>query len=364
MIDILTSNGEVWKFQEVTVEHDDVTVAVAALSATITGSVMLGERPLKASLSVGGEGWAKIESDSEGRFTGAIPPSEQEERSVLVEAETPRVRRNIRAHIERDESGGLHLNIKLPATTLMGRVVKQDRSAVPYALLTVSNLDQRNFDQAFGQRDGSFQVAGYEPGTYGVTADSGSEGKSRETTVVLRDGELTEVDLVVEKAETVRGRITIGEVPVIAADIFAFPRDTSAPSIPQARTDESGFFEIVLPPGTTTFDGLVIHPAFDVMFGRSIIQHEKELHIRTQQIGGTVVLEAKPTNALLLHGGAELYAASLVGLGGGTIAPGRITFPRLEPGHYTACTLDKAKCVTGYLPPHGTLTLSLPSETH
>jgi len=363
-IDVLTSKGEVWKFQEVAIEHDDVTLAVAALSATITGSVMLGERPLKASLSVGGEGWPKIDSDSEGRFTGAIPPGEQEERSVLVEAETPRIRRTIRAHIEKDESGGLHLDIKLPATTLMGRVVKQDKSIVPYALLSVSNLDRQIFDQAWGQRDGSFQVAGFEPGTYGVTADSGPEGKSRETTVVLRDGELTEVELVIEKNETVRGRITMGEVPVIAADIFAFPRDTTAPSVPHARTDESGFFEIVLPPGTTTFDGLVIHPAFDVMFGRATIQHEKQLNIRTQQIGGTVVLEAKPYSAMLFHGGAELYVESLADLAGGSIAPGSITLPRLEPGQYTACTLNKGKCVSGYLPPHGTLTLSLPPETH
>jgi hypothetical protein len=362
---VLTSKGEVWKAQEVTVGHDDVSLAVAALSATITGAVTLGDRPLKASLSFGGEGWPKIESDSEGRFTGAIPPGEQEERSVLVEAETPRIRRTIRAHIERDVSGGLHLDMKLAATTLMGHVVKQDGSTVPYALLTISNLDQRNSDQAFGERDGSFQAAGYEPGTYGVTADSGPEGKSRETTVVLRDGELTEVELVVEKTESVRGRITIGDAPVIAADIFAFPRDTSAPSIPHARSDVSGFFEVMLPPGTTTFDGLVIHPAFDVMFGRSTVQHEKQLNIRTQQIGGTVVVEFPPKTDLvvLLHGGAEMYASSLADLAGGTIAVGRITLPRLEPGHYTACTLDK-KCVSGYLPPHGTLTLSLPTETH
>ena len=107
-VDILTSKGEVWKFQNVTIEHDDVTLPVAAPSAMITGSVMLGERPLKASLSIGGEDWPKIESDAEGRFTGAIPPGEQEERSVLIEAETPRLRRTIRAHIERDDSGGLH----------------------------------------------------------------------------------------------------------------------------------------------------------------------------------------------------------------------------------------------------------------
>ncbi|MGA8809363.1 MAG: carboxypeptidase-like regulatory domain-containing protein [Thermoanaerobaculia bacterium] len=361
---VLTSKGEVWKAQEVTVAQEDVSLAVAALSSTITGTITLGDRPLKTSLSFGGEGWPKVESDSEGRFKGAIPPGEQEERTVLVEAETPRIRRTIRAPIQREESGSLHLDIKLSATTLMGHVVKQDGSTVPNALLTVSSLDGRYSDQAWGEGDGSFQVAGYEPGTYGVTADSGPEGKSRETTVVLRDGELTEVELVVEKTETVRGRITIGDVPVIAADIFAFPRDTSAPSIPHARSDVSGFFEVMLPPGTTTFDGLVIHPAFDVMFGRSTVQHEKQLNIRTQQIGGTVVVESRPQNDLvvLLHGGAEMYASSLADLAGGSIAAGRITLPRLEPGHYTACTLDK-KCVSGYLPPHGTLTLSLPSET-
>jgi hypothetical protein len=360
-IEILTSKGEVWNFQEVAVEHDDVTLAVAALSATVTGSVMLGDRPLKASLSFGGENWPKIEADSDGRFTGAIPPAEEEERSVLLESDTPRIRRNLRLHLKRDDSGGLHVDIKLPATTLMGHVLERDRSPAPYALLTVSNLERRNSDQAFGERDGSFQIAGYEPGTYGVTAESGPGSKSRETKVVLRDGELTEVDLIIEKAETVRGRITMRDVPIVQADIYAFLRDTSAPSIPQARTDESGFFEIELPPGTTIFDGLVIHPAFDVMFGRATIQHDKQLNIRTQQIGGTVTVESTPKNdlVLLLHGGAEVPTNFLADRAGGSIAADRTTIPRLEPGHYTACTQDKAKCVNGYLPPHGTLTLSL-----
>jgi hypothetical protein len=361
-VEILTSNGEVWKSQDVTIEQDDVTLAVAALSATITGSVTLGDRPLKASLSFGGEGWPKIESDPEGRFTGAIPPGDQEEHSVLVEAESPRVRRTIRAKAEKDESGGLHLDIKLSATTLMGHVSKRDGSPVQHAFLTVSEAEQPQFfDQAWVEQDGSFQVAGYEPGTYRVMADSGSDGKSRQATVLLRDGELTEVDLVVEKTETVRGRITVGEVPVIEADIYAFPRDASVTFTPQARTDQSGFFEIELPPGTTTFDGLVIHPAFDVMFGRATVEHEKELHIRTQQIGGTVVLEGKADSSLLLHEGAEMYAAFLAGRAGGSITTGRITVPRLAPGQYTACTVNK-KCVSGYLAPHSTLTLSLPAE--
>ncbi len=208
------------------------------------------------------------------------------------------------------------------------------------------------------ESDGSFQIAGFEPGTYRVMAD-GDGGKSRGVALTLRDGEATEVELIIENTEPFRGRITMGEAPVIAADIYAFPRDATSPLIPQARTNEGGFFQVDMPPGTTIVDALVVQPAFDVVFGRTTLQRGKELRIGTQQMGGTIVLESKAVNAILLHGRAELFAAFIADRAGGTIDAGRITIPRLMPGQYFACTYDKTRCVSGYLAPHGTLTLTL-----
>jgi hypothetical protein len=146
---------------------------------------------------------------------------------------------------------------------------------------------------------------------------------------------------------------------VIAADIYAYPRGVTFPFIPQAKTNEGGFFEVLMPPGTTVVDALVVQPAFDVVFGRTTLQHGKELRIRTQQMGGTIILESKAGYVILLHGGAEMGAQQLAGFVGGTIDAGHITIPRLMPGQYSACTYDKTKCTSGYLAPHGTLTLAL-----
>ncbi len=362
-IDVLTANGERWKSQEVTIEHDDVTVAVAAVATKITGSIHLGDRPLQASLSFPDEWGVKLHSESDGEFTGEIPPDEHQERVILVEAEMPRVKRTIRAKTEKEEDGRLRLQIRLPATTLIGRVLNADRSPDPHAFITVRGFDPVVFEQVFVEPDGSFQIAGFEPGSYRVIADATGR-RSRYVSFELRKDESTEVELTLEPIEPLRGRITVGEIPVIAAYVYVFPRDSWAGEVPQATTNESGYFELELPPGTMTFDGLAVHPAFDIVFGRATLMRDKQMHIRTQQIGGTVVVERKPDDALLLvHNGGEITADWLANLAGGTVAPGRITVPRLQPGQYSACTMKDRKCASGYLPPHGTLTLTLASNT-
>src|SRR5205085_1964666 len=108
--------------------------------------------------------------------------------------------------------------------------------------------------------------------------------------------------------------------------------------------DESGYFETELPPGTTIIDDCVIHPAFDIAFGRTAVQQGKQLHIRAQQLGGTLTVESHANAAVLLHAGAEIPALWLANAAGGTVAPGRMTIPRLMPGQYSACPAGKGKC--------------------
>jgi hypothetical protein len=353
-----TSTGGRWKSEDVTVDRDDVSVVIAGLAARIRGEITLGERPLKAALSFGGEWGIKLESDDEGRFEGEIPLEENDERVVLVDADSPTVRRTIRAKIERD-GDGLHARIELPATTLMGRVRNADGSPEPHAIVAMTRSDSDVFEQTFAQSDGSFQIAGLAPGDYEVTAD-GFQKSSRSLPVELRLDQTAEVELVLEHQEHVQGRMTVGDAPVIAAQVWALPRDAWAPAVPSARTDESGHFEMDLPPGTTTFDGVAVHPAFDIILGRTVIQKDKQMHIRAQQVGGTLNIESDSKAALLvMHNGGEFSANWLAGLAGGSVASGRLSIPRLQPGQYSVCTPKDKKCTSGYLAPHGTLTLTL-----
>jgi len=354
---ILDGRGGRWKSESLTIGSDDVTLPVAASGVKVRGRVLLGGRPLRAKLSFGGEWGRALESDDDGRFAGEIPVDENDERLIFVEADTPNVVLTVRAKIERNESGESHLLLELPATTLMGRVLTDDGSSAPHALITVSGGADA-FEQAFAGSDGTFQIAGLAPGTYKVVADS-HERKSKPLSVDLKANEPAEVELVLEREELLRGKMTMGETPVIAATIFVLPRDAWGPIVPQTKTNERGNFQLRLPPGTTIFDGIAVHPAFDTVIARGTVRPDRVAWVPTNQIGGTLIVESRePDNLLLLHKGAEVLARTVANLGGGTVAPDRVTLARLEPGEYAVCSRDKKVCASGYLPPHGMLTLA------
>ena len=353
-IEIHTAAGEHWKSAAVTIERDDVITGIAAIPEKLTGMVTIGDRPLKATLSFGGEWGVKLHSDMDGSFAGDIPPHEgEDEQVVLVEAETPRVKRTVRTKII-----GSVLKIDLPTTTLMGRVLNDDGSPASHGRITVTGDQPDTFEQVFTEADGSFQLTGYEAGKYRVTAYA-FERSSKSLGVELRKDESAEIELILERQEIVNGRMTVGEIPVIAAEVYAFPRDAWGPTVPQAVTDENGYFQLTLPPGTTRFDVFAVHPAFDVTFGRTILRKDKELQVRTNQIGGTIVVESAADELVLRHHGSEMTAGWLIHRTGAVKTADRLTVPRLEPGQYAACTPDGKTCVSGHLAPHGTLTLTL-----
>jgi hypothetical protein len=176
----------------------------------------------------------------------------------------------------------------------------------------------------------------------------------------LKENESAEVEIVLEHEELLRGKVTMGETPVIGAAIFVAPRDAWAPFVARMKTNERGDFEVQLPPGTTIYDGVAVHPAFDTVITRGTLKKDRVAWIPTNQVGGTIVVESpQPDDVMVRHNGGEVMTHILAWLGGGTEAPDRVTLPRLEPGEYAVCTKDKKTCVSGFLPPHGTLTLAL-----
>ena len=358
-IAILDDRGGMWKSETVTIGTDDVTLPVTASGMMVRGRVMLGDRPLPAKLSFGGEWGRMLQSDDEGRFAGEIPLVEGEQQVVFVEADTPNVRRSVRAKIEPSETGESEVFLNLPATTLMGTVSNEDGSPAR-AIITVSGRGASEiFEQASSESDGTFQIAGLAPGAYDVVAEA-HERKSRRSSVNLKANEPAEVKIVLEPEEMLRGKMTMGEMPVIDATIFVLPRDAWAPTAPQTKTNERGNFQLRLPPGTTIFDGIAVHPAFDTVIARATVRPDRIAWIPTNQIGGTIVVESQqPDDVVLLHRDAEVMARTLANLGGGMITQDRVTLTRLEPGEYSVCSRDRKRCASGYLAPHGTLNVAL-----
>lgn len=358
-IAILDGRGGVWKSEKVTIGTQDVTLPVAASGLTIRGRVLLGERPLRAKLSFGGEWGRMLESDGDGRFAGEIPLAEGEEQVVFVEADTPSVSLSVRAKIERNDAGESELFLVLPETTLMGIVSNEDGSPAR-AIITVSGQGESGtFEQSSTEDDGTFQIAGLAPGVYDVVA-AAHERQSKRLSVDLKANEPAEVKIVLEPVEILRGKMTMGEMPVIDATIFVLPRDAWGPTVPQTRTNERGNFQLRLPPGTTIFDGIAVHPAFDTVIARGTVKPGRIAWIPTNQIGGTIIVESQqPDDVVLVHKDAEVMARTVASLGSGTVTQDRVTLTRLEPGEYSICARDRKTCASGYLAPHGTLNLAL-----
>lgn len=358
-VQISRANGQTWKWQDVTVADADVELPLAVLGERITGVITLGERPLAAKLSFGGEHGSSLVSDDTGHFEGEIPPEDSDERTVSIETESAQVVRTVRVKLERTESGQRRVTIKLAATTLFGRVTHEDGSPAPYAIVTVNA--SRDIQQVIAQADGAFQLQGLEPGEYRVLAETAS-AKSERMPVQLADSEPAELNLIVRDQLDVRGRVLMGGMPVIGASVYAMPDVQWAPFMPHTTTADAGEFALQLPSRTSTYDLVLVHPAFDTVLTRIPAQPSVTRQIVATQTGGTLTVEsAAPADVLVRHAGGQCWLAWLAKLSasGGSVGSSRIVLPRLEAGDYAVCSSALQRCAAGYLPPYGTLSLTL-----
>jgi hypothetical protein len=126
-VSIRRSGAGEWKALDVSIDDADVTLPVSVLGEVARGRLTLGGKPLAATLHFGGEFGQPVQSDDAGNFAGLVPPPRKDEWTVLIESETPSVRRTVDVKPRRLDNGALHFEIKLPATTLLGTVVDDQR---------------------------------------------------------------------------------------------------------------------------------------------------------------------------------------------------------------------------------------------
>jgi hypothetical protein len=357
-IQVRRSDGALWLQQELAIDGEDLTRSLTVAGMHISGDLRLGERPLGARIIFDGEAGAGLEADSGGMFSGDIPPGPME-RVVRIESNAPPVRRTVHAKIQQSESGDLRLSLLLPRTEISGRVVDEREEAQPGAIVMVAHEATNEIQQVFANQDGTFDLAGLEPGQYRVTADA-FQHSSKPVPVTIEQDNVADVTIVLEKQARVVGIMTSGALPVIQARIDAVPRDVTVPAtLPEFSTNEQGKFLLDLPPGTQSFDLLAVHPAFDVVMTRAHVDNQKVLHLLTNQTGGTLTVETRDSQQWLLrHAGAEFPLAYVASQAGGAIDATRVTISRLPWGPYSVCSIRSGKCVDTYLPPLGTATLS------
>lgn len=344
----------------------DLELPIAIAPAPVAGRIHYGDRPIAAALHFGGE-WSDaqqvLHSDDSGKFEGLLPPSTKELWDIYIQADTPPIRRtmtNVRGR--KDTEGRIHFDIELPATAIVGSVLDAAGKGVDNAIVNLRAAEGGRTDQVSSGHDGSFQFSGLEPGHYRIVAEAYLL-MSDVLDVRVGEEDTAPVRVVLKDIQQVKGRVTVGgTIPVIGARLHGLSQNTAWRDVISGRSNESGAFTLIVPPNTPSLDMIITSPGFATVIGRVPVRTDRPMLIATAQYGGSLIVDAPDLPAVrIAHEGAQFHPRIIATLAGGTASTDgkrlRTTLQSLEPGHYSVCI--GGRCESGYVPPHGTLTLSL-----
>lgn len=178
LLEIAEKDESVWWSEDVQVSADDVSRDIALPSLMVSGSVKLGDRPLAARILFGarmGPRQKTLLADDDGKFSGMIPgkPDDSDVWDIGVEADVPRVQRTLeRVKGTRGQDGETRFEIELPATGISGRILNDDGTPEPHALVSLQPNDASEFQQVFGNAHGGYELFGLPNGKYRIQAES------------------------------------------------------------------------------------------------------------------------------------------------------------------------------------------------
>jgi hypothetical protein len=354
-------NGSLWKMEEFTMPADDFTLQILVAGQRVKGTVMLGGRPIAATVEF--DGSEKFVADEHGQFQGSAPKLPSEKTHVLVTHDSPAIFRYVEVEGHPSPDGETVFDIKLPNTTILGRTINPDGSLVPFATLTIRSEGAKLPEQPFSGEDGQFQVAGLEPGTHKIQADAFRK-RSDVVDVEASDSlNPTMIDLVLHEDAEVRGDVMMGTLRVPSAEIYALPRHVATSFVTKGKSDPTGRFVLYLPPGTETYDLIVLSPGFATVTGRIARRDPKKiLHVETTQRGGSLTVTTPDAKLVTIRReGGEFRLSWLAWMVKGTVERkedlDHVTLPNLEPGRYEVCL--KARCTPVFVPPLSNATVSL-----
>ena len=364
-IHIGAQDNSIWHRQELDVDDNATTVFVPLHLIRIRGAVHLGDKPVAAKIWLGGEHGVprvQLQSDEQGEFTGFVPQRDDDTWPVTIQSEMPQVQRNFSGvKFRHRDDGDLEADFRLDLTMLQGDIVEEDGTPVDHARVSITAMDggRNEIVQAYGTADGRFVSYGLPPGQYQVTAHSFMR-ESRPANVEVRAGEETpSMRLVLMPNRELKGiiRSTVG--PVAGANVTSWPTDVPADRLMTAHTDESGHFAEIIAPGAEQLDVLVDAPGFALKFFHAHWEGERQLLIPVRQDGGSLTIDGiAAADAVIQHAGATLSLAALTWRLGSSTSGLRTTIEMIDVGSYTVCrATDRSGCVSGYLPPFGTLEL-------
>jgi hypothetical protein len=344
----------------------DLDLPIAIAPVPVAGAIRYGDRAIAAALHFGGE-WSDarqvLHSDERGKFEGLLPPSGKELWDLYIESDTPPIRRTLTdVRGRKDAEGRLQFDLELPATAIIGKVFDAAGKAVENAIVNLRAARGGRTDQVTTAHDGSFQFSGVAPGDYRMVAEAYLL-MSEVIDVRVEEEDSAPVRIVLKDIQQVKGRVTVdGKVPVIGARLHGLSPNSAWRDFVSGKSNESGAFILIVPPDTPSLDMVITSPGFATVIGRVAVRTDRPMLIATAQYGGSLIVDSPDLPAVrIVREGAQFHPRLIASLIGGTASTDgkrlRTTLPALEPGHYSVCL--GTRCEGGYVPPHGTLTLSL-----
>ncbi len=323
----------------------------------IRGKLKLGEEPLAGVVTFGGRGGTAMATDEDGKFTGSL--DRDGSWRVIVEAETPKISRRIRGvEVRRGKDGFAEVEIELPDTRLLGRVVHADGSLPEKGALVdfrpLTRDDEKSTVRS-DRVDGVFEIIGVPESPLALRARTSSASSDEVIVEVSVDSQQFEdVVLVLREKTTVRGTVRAEDgVPVPGAKITLRPAGGLASLGGSASSDDSGAFSLEIP---AEADAVYLWIeaqgfAFDTRLLNDITP-ERSLDLIVRRTTGTLAIGYLPgaigidsghglflrtSSSYLTHSQLSSWA---VRQNGGRVEDGTMVVPRLAPGAYYACMLE------------------------
>jgi hypothetical protein len=370
-------DGGTWHTETVAMTGEEAELRFSLQARSIQGEVLLGDKPLSSRLTItdGTGSFTEVQTDDNGMFNVSLPNGEATLWQITVKSDNPPVRRKLQdVKIEREQHV---LRIVVPLTIVMGDVVDAAGKPAAHAFVAVR---EANPDSAAGMAQvradaaGRFVLYGLEPGAYRIHADDFLKQSIVTDFDLPGQGDAPELHLTLLDETKVHGHVVSAFGDVADAGVYLFPTDIPNMGTIMERTDVTGEFSGTVPPQAQEMDVVVLSSAFACKMVHTRVR-QGTLTLLVEPAGGTLIVPApkEGLHPVLVHGGAAVAAEVIGPHLGSTIANGRMSVPRMEPGPYSMCMLrieqffsirathnlySLPNCQTGFLAPGGELSLA------
>jgi len=366
--------GSVWWDQPVRVEADGLPLEVFLPIVPLQGRITLGGEPVRARMLLRREtsgAAVEIFSDHEGRFRGHLPGGGEWDVAGSFERRGAECSLGTHGIIPPADGDPAWLELELPDTEVLGRVVGADGRGVARASVYLNPRPRggaSDRSRAVTDEQGRFRFRGIAEGVYAARAVGPDSAKTSEE-LELQDGRRTEVVVRLPGSIPIRGRVaSLDGVAVSGAEVHLMPGValSEMPGVERVVSGPDGSFEAEIPAGTRTVTFTVLPPGQAARIARFAVPEEGEVEVVVQPWGGTLRLGSPGHRMVvgtrLAHDGTWAWLGTLAswpalhGLASG-LGSEQMTLPMMEPGEYRFCAPGGAGCVTGFLTPGGELEL-------